>query len=63
MVGHVDADVVQPFAMLREVIGEDARPIQRLHQLDLRAIFPGQRMAQAKTCRRTHVVHVLQDVG
>src|SRR6185437_668124 len=35
VVGHVDADVMEAFAMIAEVIGEDRWTIERLHQLEL----------------------------
>ncbi len=60
MVGDVLADVVQPLAVLREVVGEDARAAERLHELELHLPLPGERVAKRELHLLAVVEHLLQ---
>ena len=63
VVGHVLADVVQPLAVSLEVVGEDARALERLDQLELELALPGEGMPERELDLLAVVAHLLQRGG
>ena len=60
VIGHVLADVVQTLAMVGEVVGEDARPGEGLHQLELELPLPRERVAQGELDLFAVIAHLLE---
>ena len=60
MVGYVSADMVQARAMLLKVVNEYARPRERLDQLELDPVLPGQRVPERELSGRALVDHVFE---
>src|SRR5262245_44195545 len=57
-----DADVVEPRAVLGQVVREDARALERLDQLDLGVARPGERVPERELGGMPVVRHVLEDL-
>src|SRR5471032_1339591 len=54
------ADVMEPFTVEIEVVGEDARPIERLDQFELDVALPGERVAERECDVLPEIAHLLE---
>src|SRR4051794_23580618 len=61
-VRNVHPDVMQPFAVSFQMLGEQAVARKRLHEFELRAVFPGQCMPEAELTRRAAEMGVAEEV-
>ena len=59
MVSYVRADVLQTFAMSREVVREDAWPTEWLYQFELHVALPRKRVSEREFDTFTAIDHVL----
>jgi hypothetical protein len=60
---HINAEMMQALAVLREVIGEDAGSFKRLYQLDLQLSAKCECVTQAEAGRGAAIMHVAEDIG
>src|SRR5690606_34098249 len=58
----VESHVMEPLAVLPQVVGEDARSVARLNELELHAVLPRQRVPEREPGRVAVTGHVLQDI-